>query len=107
MYNLESFSVYLRSSPSLAPLSPTFFCVFPTVSLYQSHFRLLSRSTSFLFHWANHFCFGGACAGVQLKRFSLARLSKSLGRSPVELASAQFGVLKVKALRARPCRSPL
>ncbi len=32
----------------------------------------------------------------QLKRFTLARLSKSLSRSTVEVASAEFGVLKVQ-----------
>jgi hypothetical protein len=31
----------------------------------------------------------------QLKRFALGRLSKSLSRSAVEVASAEFGVLKV------------
>jgi hypothetical protein len=33
--------------------------------------------------------------GEQLQRFSLARLSKSIGRSAIEMSSAQFGVLKV------------
>ena len=31
----------------------------------------------------------------QLQRFSLHRLSKSVGRSEVETSAAQFGVLKV------------
>ena len=37
----------------------------------------------------------------QLKRFTLARLSKSLGRSTVEVASAEFGVLKVEGERGQ------
>jgi hypothetical protein len=37
----------------------------------------------------------------QLKRFTLGRLSKSLGRSAMEVASAEFGVLKARGVEER------